>query len=57
MFSTGFAQETPLHKKISVDYRSAQLSDVLKDIGKKAGVRIAFAKKLVEHAGFVTVKV
>jgi len=47
-------QETPLHKKVTVDYRKMGLAEVLKDLGDKAGVRFAFADKLLEGQDLVT---
>ena len=37
--STGAAQETPLHKKVTLNYINMSVPDVLKDLGKKAGIK------------------
>ncbi len=43
----GFAQDTPLHNRVTVNYREISVSEALKDLGSKAGVRFECSKKLL----------
>jgi hypothetical protein len=44
------AQEGQLFKKVAVDYRNAELGEVLRDLGDKAGVQFNCDRKLIENA-------
>ena len=48
------ADEAPLNRKVTVDYRNLPVGDVLKDLEAKTGLRIAFAAELVQNLDHVT---
>ena len=48
LVGTAARAETPLHKKVTVEYRNKELATVLKDLGEKAGVRFEYAEKLMK---------
>lgn len=50
----GSGQDTPLDKRVTVDYRSLPLGEALKDLGTKAGVRFECPDKLLEGLDLVT---
>ena len=61
MRATGLAQDlsagqagTPLHKRVTVDYRGLCVAEALKDLGTKAGVRFECPEKFLEGLDFVT---
>ncbi len=55
MFAVNCVQaSTPLHKKISVDYRALPLADALRDVEQKAGVRFQVDESLVANESPVT---
>lgn len=48
------SQDTPLHKRITVDYRGRPAGEVLRDLGAKAGVRVECPETLLEGLDSVT---
>jgi hypothetical protein len=51
------AQDTPLHKRVTVVYRGIPVAEALRDLGTKAGVRFDCPEKLLEGADLVTCEV
>ncbi len=55
-WTTVVSAATPLHGKVSVDFRNVGLARALRDLGAKANVEFAFDSALVEHLDSVTLK-
>ncbi len=50
---TGLAQDAPLQKRVSVEYRKIPVMKALKDLEASAGVQFRCAEKLLEGLSFV----
>ena len=46
--------ETPLHKRVTVDYREIPVAAALKDLGTKAGIPFECPEKLLQGLDLVT---
>jgi len=53
---TAAAQETPLHKEVTVDYHGMSVAGVLKDVGGKVGLQFGYTDELLKGREPVTYK-